>query len=252
MPRRRPSTTCHGSEERVTDQPSEGGDAPHHACRDIGHLVEGVRRFKSRFYAEAPALMRRLVAEGQEPATLMISCSDSRVDPAILSGAGPGELFVVRNVANLVPPYAPDQGLHGTGAAIEYAVRDLKVDHIVVLGHAHCGGIRAMLATAGGERPPRDFIGPWVETALAASHLHIADPAAEDGRREMPLDRLKEVPFLAERASVLGSLDSLMTYPWVRERVEAGTLVLHGWWFDLDTGDLWATDAPGQPLLPVT
>ncbi|MFG1416841.1 carbonic anhydrase [Xanthobacter sp. V0B-10] len=221
-------------------------------CRDISHLVEGIRRFKTRFYEDAPELMARLAQKGQSPATLMISCSDSRVDPALLSGAGPGELFVVRNVANLVPAYAPDDGLHGTGAALEYAVRDLGVDHIVVLGHARCGGIQAMLATAGGERPPREFVGPWVEMALAASRLHIPDESAEGGSREMSLDHLKQVPYLAERASVLGSLDNLMTYPWVRERVEAGTLRLHGWWFDLDSGDLWATDAPGTPLLPVT
>ncbi|TCT03256.1 carbonic anhydrase [Aquabacter spiritensis] len=238
----------------MSDQPS------HHAhdhsdgagCRDISHLVDGVRRFRARFYEEAPSLMRRLVDKGQAPATLMISCSDSRVDPAILSGAKPGELFVVRNVANLVPAYRPDDGLHGTGAAIEYAVRDLKVDHIIVLGHAHCGGIKAMLSTAGGERPPREFVGPWVEMALDASRLYVTDEGAEGGKRAMPLDRLKEVPFLAERAAILGSLDNLMTYPWVRERVEAGTLALHGWWFDLDSGDLWATDAPGTPLLPVT
>lgn len=232
-------------------------DTDHHAqshvhdasCRDISHLIEGVRRFKARFYEEAPSLMNRLVSEGQAPATLMISCSDSRVDPAILSGALPGELFVVRNVANLVPAYAPDDGLHGTGAALEYAVRDLKVDHIVVLGHAHCGGIKAMLSTAGGERPPREFVGPWVEMALNASRLHIP---GDDGGRAMSLDNLKQVPFLAERASILGSLDNLMTYPWVRERVEAGTLQVHGWWFDLDSGDLWVTDAPGTPLMPVT
>ncbi|GGF52044.1 carbonic anhydrase [Azorhizobium oxalatiphilum] len=226
-----------------------GADCPH--CRDISHLVNGVKRFKARFYEEAPGLMQRLVSEGQSPATLMISCSDSRVDPAILAGAEPGELFVVRNVANLVPAYAPDDGLHGTGAALEYAVRDLKVDHIVVLGHAHCGGIKAMLSTAGGERPPREFVTPWVEMALNASRLHIPDETTEEGQRQMPLDHLKTVPFLAERASILGSLDNLMTYPWVRERVEAGTLALHGWWFDLDSGDLWTTDAPGQPLMPV-
>ncbi len=218
------------------------------ACRDVSHLVEGIRRFKTRFYDEAPGLMQRLAEKGQSPATLMISCSDSRVDPAILSGAMPGELFVVRNVANLVPAYAPDDGLHGTGSALEYAVRDLGVDHIVVLGHAHCGGIKAMLATAGGERPPREFVGPWVEMALAASRLHLPDG---DGDQHMSLEHLKVVPYLAERAAILGSLDNLMTYPWVRERVEAGSLQLHGWWFDLDSGDLWVTDAPGTQLMPV-
>ncbi|MEP9376095.1 carbonic anhydrase [Aquabacter sp. CN5-332] len=236
----------------MTDETSHHGhdhsEGP--GCRDISHLVEGIRRFKARFYEQSPSMMKLLAERGQAPATLMISCSDSRVDPAILSGANPGELFVVRNVANLVPAYRPDDGLHGTGAALEYAVRDLKVDHIVVLGHAHCGGIKAMLSTAGGERPPREFVTPWVEMALNASRLYVTDETG--GKREMPLEHLKEVPFLAERASILGSLNNLMTYPWVRERVEAGTLQLHGWWFDLDSGDLWATDTPTAPLMPVT
>ncbi len=238
----------------MSDQTSHAGHehAEGESCRDISHLVEGVRRFKARFYEQAPSLMKQLVEQGQAPATLMISCSDSRVDPALLAGANPGELFVVRNVANLVPAYAPDDGLHGTGAALEYAVRDLKVDHIVVLGHAHCGGIKAMLSTAGGDRPPREFVTPWVEMALAASQLYLPDETGSGETRTIPLDRLKQVPFLAERASILGSLDNLMTYPWVRERVEAGTLQLHGWWFDLDSGDLWASDTPGAPLLPVT
>lgn len=220
-------------------------------CRSIDHLVEGIQHFRANYFEKNPEFMRNLVEAGQSPASLIISCSDSRVDPALLSGAKPGELFTVRNVSNLVPPFEPGASLHGTGAAIEYAVRDLAVDHIIVLGHAHCGGIKAMLNAAGGEWPDRDFIGDWVSMALGACEHYVDDPAAESGRSKVSLQRLKENPALVERAAIAGSLNNLMTYPWVRERVQAGTLVLHGWWFDLDTGDLWKTEPGELRLLPV-
>lgn len=223
----------------------------HTCCRSIDHLVEGIQQFRANYFERNPEFMRHLVEAGQSPATLIISCSDSRVDPALLTGAKPGELFAVRNVANLVPPCAPDASLHGTGAAIEYAVRDLKVDHIIVLGHAHCGGIKAMLSAAGGEWPERDFIGDWVAMALGAAELYVEDAKAADGRSKVSLQRLKDNPALVERAAIAGSLNNLMTYPWIRERVEAGTLFLHGWWFDLDTGDLWKTEPGESRLLPV-
>lgn len=219
--------------------------------RNIDHLLAGIRRFRRRFYEQNAELMQRLVNRGQAPPALIISCSDSRVDPTLLSDADPGQLFVVRNVANLVPPYDPSQHFGGTGAAIEYAVRDLKVDHIIVLGHAHCGGIKAMLGAAGGEWPERDFIGSWVSMALDASRLSLSEKD-EQGRPVLAsLERLQDNPALVERASVAGSLKNLMSYPWVGERVEAGSLALHGWWFDLDTGDLWATEPGGMQLMPV-
>lgn len=207
--------------------------------------------FKTRHYGGEKGLMHRLTEEGQAPATLMISCSDSRVDPALLTGAEPGELFALRNVANLVPPYQPGASLHGTGAAIEYAVRDLMVDHIVIMGHAHCGGIKALMGSAGGQRMARDFINDWVEIALDACRLHVTDLGEDGGLRPVPLDFLKENPALVERAAIAGSLGNLLTYPWLRERVDAGTLQLHGWWFDLDTGDLWQTRPGETTLLPV-
>ena len=226
----------------------KGNEGAGYTCRDISHLLEGVRDFKNSHYGQEFELMRGLVQKGQAPATLVISCSDSRVDPSLLTGAKPGELFTLRNVANLVPPYAPGPSLHGTGAAIEYAVRDLKVDHVVVLGHAHCGGIKALIAGAGGQRMARDFINDWVEIAREATALTVEDPEAEGGRREVSLELLEENAFLVERAAIARSLGNLLTYPWLRERVEAGTLQLHGWWFDLETGDLWRTQ-PGQSLL---
>lgn len=222
-----------------------------HACRDISHLLDGIRRFRQRFYEQNRELMQRLVDKGQAPPALVISCSDSRVDPTLLSDAEPGQLFVVRNVANLVPPYDPSHHFDGAGAAIEYAVRDLQVDHIIVLGHAHCGGIKAMLGAAGGQWPERDFIGNWVSMALDASRLQLSEKDADGQPVLASLDSLKSNPFLVERASVAGSLKNLMGYPWVRDRVEAGTLLLHGWWFDLDTGDLWVTEPNGNLLMPV-
>lgn len=220
-------------------------------CRDINHLVEGVKTFKSTNYGQELDTMRKLVEEGQSPATLIISCSDSRVDPALLTGAKPGELFTVRNVANLVPPYAPGASLHGTGAAIEYAVRDLKVDHIVVLGHAHCGGIKALIAGAAGNRMERDFINDWMDIALDATELKVNDPTAESGRRTVTLEWLQHNTFLVERSAIMNSIRNLMSYPWLRDRVETGTLQLHGWWFDLETGDLWKTQPGGDQLMPV-
>src|SRR5690606_21139934 len=190
-------------------------------CRDIGHLTEGIKAFKRRNYGAEHGLMHSLVEDGQAPATLMISCSDSRVDPAILSGAEPGELFTVRNVANLVPPYQPGPSLHGTGAAVEYAVRDLQVDHIVVMGHAHCGGIKALIGSAAGKRMERDFVNDWVEIALDACKLSVGDAASEGGRREISLEQLKENAFLVERSAIAASLANLMTYPWLKARVDA-------------------------------
>lgn len=225
--------------------------AADHSCRDISHLMTGIRQFRQRFYEEHPALMQNLAQKGQTPPALVISCSDSRVDPTLLSGAEPGQLFVLRNVANLVPPYEAEQRYHGAGAAIEYAVRDLKVDHIIVLGHAHCGGIKAMLGAAGGQWPERDFIGHWVAMALDASRLELSEKDEHGQPVQASLQRLQDNPGLVERAAIGGSLRNLLDYPWVRERVEAGTLQLHGWWFDLETGDLWATE-PGQTqLMPV-
>ena len=225
-------------------------ETPDSSINGIARLVEGIRRFRAQHYEAAPGRMQDL-AEGQAPFALFIACSDSRVDPAILTGAAPGEIFSVRNVANLVPPYQPGSSLNGTGAATDYAVRDLKVGHIVVLGHGHCGGIKALLNAADGSWPDRDFVGDWVSMALGACEHHVVDETAEEGRRAVPIARLKTNPELVERASILGSIDNLMTYPWLKARVDDGDLVLHGWWFDLDTGDLWAT-APGRTqLLPV-
>lgn len=185
----------------------------------VDRLVAGFRGFHALYYEQRPERIRDLVESGQQPKVLMIACSDSRVDPAIVTNAEPGELFIVRNVANLVPPYAPDGNYHGTSAAVEYAVRDLKVEHIVVLGHSRCGGIRALMDAARGGEPRREFIGPWVSICEGAcSHDHSDE---------------------VERNAVKISLNNLESFPWIRERMEKGSLTLHGWWFQIETGNLW-------------
>ena len=214
-------------------------------------LTAGYHRFRADHWPTARADYEVLATKGQKPHTLIVACSDSRADPALIFDAKPGELFVVRNVANLVPPYTFDQGAgHGVRAAIEYGVRALNIANIVVFGHAHCGGIKAAIQTAAGQAPSSDFLGTWLALAKDACQAEIQDPITGESR-PVPIELLKDYSYLVERASVLNSLKNLRTYPWIAERVAAGSLSLHGWWFDLETGDLWVTDPRTGQFLPV-
>jgi len=185
-------------------------------------LIDGYRRFRADVWPAERARYEALAHWGQSPETMVIACSDSRVDPQTVFGAVPGELFVVRNVAALVPPYSPDPGYHGTSAALEFGVKVLKVARLVVLGHGQCGGIKAM---AYGPPPQaRDFIASWVAIGKPAV---AAAGEAQQGR----LERI-------EAEVVRLSLANLMTFPWIAEAVAAGRLVLQGYWFDVHTGVL--------------
>ncbi|MBP2230683.1 carbonic anhydrase [Azospirillum agricola] len=215
----------------------------------IRQLLAGIKGFRARYYERRPDSMRQLVTEGQHPEILMIGCSDSRVDPALLTQAEPGELFVVRNVANLVPPYQPDGSYHGTSAAIEYAVRSLGVSHVIVLGHAQCGGIQGLIRLRTGQTTDDDFVSPWVSIAGSALDPYLGGAGNEASKADA--ERLQQNPGVIERAAIRTSVDNLMTFPFVRERVEAGTLSLHGWWFDLESGELWATEGKSRVFLPV-
>ncbi|TSA05363.1 MAG: carbonic anhydrase [Methylococcus sp.] len=221
----------------------------------LTHLLNGIKGFQDRYYHQDPERMKELSEQGQSPRVLLIACSDSRVDPAILTGAQPGDLFVIRNVANLVPPFELEGHVDGARAAIEYAVRDLKVNHIVVLGHASCGGIKALLGSVSGHKIERDFIGSWVSIALAGCSRYLHNPNGKgldgQGMNELDVTTLCQHQHLTERAAIRGSLANLTTYPWIEERIKSGDLKLHGWWFDLETGDLWCTDAENTSFLPV-
>ena len=220
-------------------------------------LFDGIKNFQQRAYEHDSASMKSLVEDGQRPKILLIACSDSRVDPAILTNAEPGDLFVLRNVANLVPAYDIESKYDGARAAIEYAVRDLEVEHIVILGHARCGGINALLKILSGQKIQRDFIGDWVSLAMDGCTHYAFDQIAKsnnglgESQYEVDLDNLCDHQHLVERAAIRGSLDNLLTYPWIKQRIDAGILNLHGWWFDLESGDLWATDADNTVFLPV-
>lgn len=216
----------------------------------LARLSAGIQAFRLLNYQREPNAMQELVEKGQSPEVLVIACSDSRVDPALITSAAPGELFMVRNVANLVPPYNPGGKLLGTSAAIEYAVRDLMVSHIIVLGHARCGGIQALIQAQAGNRPDRDFIGDWVEVAQHACDHYVHTPAVGVADPDGESDPIKR-SALIERASVLGSLANLRTFPWLREREESGALCLWGWWFDLASGALWSTRQEDGAFAPV-
>jgi carbonic anhydrase len=194
-------------------------------------LLDGYRAFRSARLPHEQSRYRELAETGQHPEVMVIGCSDSRVSPEVIFDAGPGELFVVRNVANLVPPYSPDGGQHGVSAALEFAVQALKVRHIMVLGHAQCGGVRAF-AEDSAPLSPGDFIGHWMTLLKPAA-------AALGARGDMPLaDYLTRL----EQASLLQSLDNLMTFPYVRSLAERGSLTLHAAYFGVATGTLSVLD----------
>ena len=208
-------------------------------------LVAGYTAFRSGAYPGARERYRQLAEVGQRPATMVVACSDSRSAPEAVFDAGPGELFVVRNVAALVPRYAPDATLHGVSAALEYAVLALAVESVVVMGHGRCGGIAAALD----DRSPlstTDFVGTWV-----AGIRELAD-GLDTGPAGVPATAPAEVRRLAlERRSVEQSLANVRTFPWVASREAAGTLTLHGAWFDIGLGELHALGPQGwQPVSP--
>ncbi|GES46896.1 carbonic anhydrase [Rhizobium dioscoreae] len=195
-------------------------------------LLNGYRNFMSGRYVDERERYRTLAELGQSPSTLVIACSDSRSAPEIIFDAGPGELFVIRNVANMVPPYEPDSNFHATSAALEFAVLSLKVSDIVVMGHGRCGGIRAALDPNAEPLSPGDFIGRW---------MALLKPAAEQIQSNDIMTQTERQTAL-ERISIRNSLDNLRSFPEIKAREEEGKLNLHGAWFDISTGELWVMD----------
>jgi carbonic anhydrase len=204
----------------------------------IADLLAGFRRFREHWFVEHPELYARL-AQGQNPHTMVVACCDSRVDPGMLTDCRPGDIFVVRNVANLVPPCIADGRHHGTSAALEFAVRGLKVQNVLVLGHSQCGGIRALVEGGGQDLM---FVQPWMDIARSACKV-----AADRMQDKDPKERLRA----CEWAGIAQSLANLQTFPWVREGIEGGALRLHGWHFDLEEGVLWTYDAGSSRFRPL-
>lgn len=204
-------------------------------------LIEGFARFRSNHIATDGAVYRHLVEYGQTPKFLIVGCCDSRVDPALIFDCAPGDLFVIRNVANLVPPAEDRVGHHGTTAALEYGVRTLGVEHIVVLGHAHCGGIQNLMKT-GGASNPDSYIDDWMSLVESARASVMKDfPDANSGQRQRA----------CEQRAVLVSLSNLQTFPWIAQRVAEGKLKLHGWYFEIESGQLMGYNPDTRQFEPL-
>lgn len=203
-------------------------------------LTDGYRAFLYARLRQEQDRYADLARTGQSPQIMLIGCADSRVSPEVIFDARPGEIFVVRNVANIVPPYAPDGHAHGVSAALEFGVIALKVKHIVVLGHAQCGGVKAFAEDAE-PLTPGDFIGSWMK---------LMAPALE---RAGPRGALSQDDYLCrlEQANIVNSLDNLMTFPRLRALVERGEVQLHGAFFGVATGKLSVLDRTSGDFRPV-
>ena len=209
----------------------------------VKELVTGFKNFRTNYFEKKSQILQRLSQEGQSPKTMVICCSDSRVEPSILFGTGPGDLFIVRNVANIVPPFASKNSI-STGAALEYAVKNLMVKDIIVLGHAHCGGVAALCKKIKNKKADMtehstDFIGSWVD---------IAKPALS----EIDFDDKKEnIEANAERAVVVYSYTNLLTYPWIYDAINNKALKIHAWWLDFKSVTLWKKAEGSDSFMPI-
>ncbi|MDQ0457402.1 carbonic anhydrase [Rhizobium paknamense] len=183
-------------------------------------------------YVDERDRYRHLAEQGQKPQTMVVACCDSRAAPETIFDCGPGELFVLRNVANMVPPYEPDGQYHSTSAALEFAVQSLKVEDIIIMGHGRCGGIRAALDPNAEPLAPGDFIGKW---------MNLVRPAAEQIQNASVLTDTERQTAM-ERISIRNSIENLRTFPYVRALEEEGKLKIHGAWFDISNGELWIMD----------
>ena len=210
----------------------------------VKQLVNGFKNFQHSYFEKKSQVLQQLAEKGQSPKTMVICCSDSRVEPCILFGTGPGDLFVVRNVANLVPPFTSKDNV-SIGSALEYAVKILRVKDIIVLGHAHCGGVAALCKSMKKDKEveitdnPSDFIESWVD---------IAKPALS----KICFDNKEEIIEVnSERAVLLYSYNNLLTYPWLNDAINEKSLAIHAWWFDFKSVTLWKKAQGSDSFMPM-
>lgn len=195
-------------------------------------LLDGFASFTRHGYQDERHRYMNMADNGQTPQNMIIACCDSRSAPETIFDSGPGEMFVVRNVANLVPPFEPDGGQHGTSAAIEFAVQGLKIQNIIVMGHGRCGGIHAALHPAAEPLAQGDFIGKWMRLLEPVTEQFTDNGLMTDGERATMLERI----------SVRNSVKNLRTFPYIAELEKQKKLALHGAWFDIKSGELWIMD----------
>lgn len=189
-------------------------------------LFEGYQRFLSGYFSRHREELFEL-AKKQSPTIAIISCCDSRVDPSVIFDAALGDIFVIRNIANLVPPFESEGNHHGTSASLEFAVTKLGVKYVVILGHARCGGIKMLLS--GNDEGDSDFLDQW---------MSIARQAIERVQQQKNSIKDEDMAQACEKASAILSMENLMTFPWIRDRVKQGELSLHAWYYDMEGGSL--------------
>ena len=210
----------------------------------VEELVNGFKNFRKSYFEKRSKVLQQLAEKGQSPQTMVICCSDSRVEPSILFGTGPGDLFVVRNVANLVPPFTSKDNV-SIGSALEYAVKILRVKDIIVLGHAHCGGVAALCKSINNDKErkitdnPTDFIKTWVDIAKPALSKIYFDHKDEN------------IEVNSERAVLLYSYNNLLTYPWLNDAVNENSLEIHAWWLDFKSVMLWKKAQGSDSFMPM-
>ena len=210
----------------------------------VEKLVNGFKNFRKSYFEKRSKVLQQLAEKGQSPQTMVICCSDSRVEPSILFGTGPGDLFVVRNVANLVPPFTSKDNV-SIGSALEYAVKILRVKDIIVLGHAHCGGVAALCESINNDKEgeitdnPTDFIKTWVDIAKPAISKIYFDHKDEN------------IEVNSERAVLLYSYNNLLTYPWLNDAVNENSLEIHAWWLDFKSVMLWKKAEESNSFIPI-
>jgi len=194
---------------------------------DVSKFLAGIANFQQQHFGENSELANTLLS-GQKPQALLIGCCDSRVDPALLTDSSPGDLFILRNIANLVPPYSKSDDYHGVSSSIEYAVCFLEVTDIIILGHSNCGGIGALMDAKDGKETG-EFIGKWVSIAATARDKVLAAMQTESKEKQARA---------CEKEAILVSMKNLMTFPWVSQRIAKGQLSVHGWYYNMGTGQL--------------
>jgi carbonic anhydrase len=198
--------------------------------KSLKKMIRGYRAFRKKYATGNRSVMRHLSYHGQQPDTMIVACCDSRVDPSLILQCEPGDLFIVRNVANIIPPYEADEGHHGTSAALEFGVCHLNIKHLIILGHSQCGGIEALLNSANLKQ--NDFITPWVSLIDIPTSVHDKDIFAKQ--------------------ALSHSYQNCLTFPWIKERIEQKTLAIHLWFFDIKEGELFVYSPESRQYLPLT
>lgn len=198
--------------------------------KSFAKILRGYHAFRKKYAHGNRSVMKLLSHHGQQPKIMVVACCDARVDPALILQCDPGDLFVVRNVANIVPPYEKDEAHHGTSAALEFGIRFLKVSHLILLGHSQCGGIQSLLNTDPSNK--NDFINNWV-SLIKTDHTHTHN---EDDYAKLALKH---------------SYENCLTFPWIREKISEKTLLIHLWFFDIKTGQIFTYSEESKNYQPL-